>query len=110
MRAAPRVRFNDSRALGEFEVDAHLLVHPGEHSSREAKKLDTLREDLEFGLARARWEALELERDAVGIATSEFPLVVRSGMVYVFDQRPSGEEEPDSRTRADDPGVAPVEA
>eukprot|EP00969_Alexandrium_andersonii_P066871 2948400-Alexandrium_andersonii.AAC.1 len=61
----------------EHEVECEARVFSSRDLKCEARKLDTVREDLEFGRARARREALELERDAVGIITSELPLVAR---------------------------------
>eukprot|EP00969_Alexandrium_andersonii_P167176 7389585-Alexandrium_andersonii.AAC.1 len=75
----PRVRFSTLPDVVEHEVECEARVFSSEDLKREARKLDTVREDLDFGRARARREALELERDTVGITTSELPLVVRGG-------------------------------
>eukprot|EP00969_Alexandrium_andersonii_P099264 4378079-Alexandrium_andersonii.AAC.1 len=59
------VRCNGENELHEFVVDDTVLVHAGEQIRCEAEKLDTIREDFEFGMARARREALALERDTI---------------------------------------------
>eukprot|EP00969_Alexandrium_andersonii_P113554 5018699-Alexandrium_andersonii.AAC.1 len=70
VRSAPRVRFAQGADVVEIDVGLETRVFTGDDLKREARKLDTVSEDLEFGRARARREALELEMDTVGITTS----------------------------------------